>query len=168
MIVSRRTLCRFGVVCPCAALVGLLSAQGWTQTRPYRHPDRIGDLAVPDTPTARAAGEMSWTQCPEFIFNHCMRSFAFASLYARQKDWTMSGPRDAGYDPEIIFIASALHDLGLLPRFRRFDKSFEEAGAAVAQQFLAGRHFPSSRVHDVSEGSGCMPATPKDRCQIFL
>src|SRR5262249_42806184 len=152
MIVSKRTFCRFGIGCPCALLAGLFSASGWAQTRPYRHPDRIGDLIIPDTPLAKAAGELSWTACPEFLFNHCMRSFAFASLYARQKDWTVNGSRDSGYDPEVIFIASALHDLGLLPRYRKPDKTFEEGGAIAAQRFLAWRRFPSERTHDVFEG----------------
>jgi hypothetical protein len=152
MTVNRRTFCRFGLGCPCAALAGLFSAQGWAQTRPYRHPDRIGDLAVPDTPLAKAAGELSWTECPEFLFNHCMRSFAFASLYARQRNWTVHGPEDSGYDPEVIFIAAALHDLGLLPKYRRFDRTFEEAGAIAAQQFLAERQFHPKGTHEVSEG----------------
>src|SRR5262245_4464872 len=142
MALSRRIFCRFGIGCPCALLAGLFSAQGWAQTRPYRHPDRIADLAVPDTPMAKAAGELSWTECPEFLFNHCLRSFAFASLYARQVNWTANGPEGSGYDPEIIFIASALHDLGLLTQHRRFDKTFEEAGAIAARDFLVARQFP--------------------------
>lgn len=152
MGINRRSFCRFGIGCPCAALVGLFNAQGWAQTRPYRHPDRIGDLAVPDTPLAKAAGELSWIESPEFIFNHCVRSFAFASLYARQMNWTVAGPPDSSYDPEVIFIAAALHDLGLLPKYRTFDKTFEEAGAIAAQQFLAGRQFRPDGVREVFEG----------------
>jgi hypothetical protein len=114
-------------------------------------------LAVPDTPLAKAAGELSWTECPDFLFNHCMRSFAFASLYARQMNWTVhgpqdSGPEDSGYDAEVIFIAVALDDLGLLPKYRRFDKTFEEAGAIAAQQFLVERQFAPKGTHEVCEG----------------
>jgi hypothetical protein len=64
--------------------------------------------------------------CPDYLFNHCMRTFVFGALFAaRQK---------MAYSAEDAFVAAALHDLGLLAAYESAGSSFEIDGANAAEK----------------------------------
>ena len=91
----------------------------------------------PDTPVCIAAMDLARDHSPPFLFNHVMRTFAFG--------------RDAGalqgarYDPEMLFLGSVLHDLGLVEAFIGEDR-FEIDGADAAADFLSRRGYSDAKI----------------------
>jgi hypothetical protein len=106
----------------------LLSVARAAATDTAALPGQIGGVLVPDTAIARAASEMSRQAGPEFLYNHCMRTYLFGGLLAQSQH--------VPYDEEIIFVAAALHDLGLVERYSSKDLPFEMDGADAAKSFL--------------------------------
>ena len=64
---------------------------------------------------------------PDFLFNHCMRTFLFGALSLKRLGVAFNADR--------AFAAAALHDLGLLPAFESPRASFEIDGADAAEKF---------------------------------
>jgi hypothetical protein len=91
-------------------------------------PHEVGGVAIPDTAIARAAAAMAKAACPEHLYNHCIRTYLFGALVARREK--------IAYDAEIIFTASAMHDLGLIERYSTKGQPFEMDGADAAKAFL--------------------------------
>ena len=72
---------------------------------------RLGSLAgvrIPDTPLAKAAVDLLEVTSPQFICNHCVRTYVFGNLAVRSIGRSI-------IDEEIAFCAALLHDLGLVP-----------------------------------------------------
>ena len=90
-------------------------------------PSEVAGISLPGTPRARAACAYARAGCPPFLFNHCMRTFLFGALALRDQRREFSA--------EDAFIASALHDLGLLPPFESPQGSFESDGADAAERW---------------------------------
>jgi hypothetical protein len=65
------------------------------------------------------------------LANHSIRSYLFARLAANDRDLTPG----ADYDPELLFAACALHDIGLTETGNRGQR-FEVNGADVAAEIL--------------------------------
>jgi len=101
-------------------------------------PDTVGGIAIPNTAVAHAALDLAAGASPDFLFNHCVRTFLFGALISQ-----LHGVR---YDAEVAFIASALHDLGLIERYSSKDEPFEIDGADAAKRFLRQRGFPNARI----------------------
>ena len=80
-------------------------------------PAEVAGIRLPQSELARAAAEFSRQHCPEYLFNHCMRTFLFGAV-ALQKQQRV-------YDADKAFAAAALHDLGLLPEFESSAASFD-------------------------------------------
>jgi hypothetical protein len=95
-----------------------------------------GRLGLPDTPTARAADELCRDASEPFLANHEIRSYLWASVLGRA--------RGIEVDHESLFVAAALHDLGLTDRYTG-DDCFEVVGGRVAAEFLVRSGWPSDR-----------------------
>lgn len=95
-----------------------------------------GGLGLPDTPSTRAAHGLCREASEPFLANHQLRSYLWASI--------LGGARDIAVDHEALFIAAALHDLGLTDTFRA-DGCFEVIGGDAAAQFLLGQGWPQER-----------------------
>lgn len=104
-------------------------------------PDNIAGIAIPGTGIARAAAELAAAVSPRFLFNHCVRTFLFGALVAKN--------HGVQYDAEIAFVASALHDLGLIEQYSSKDEPFEIDGADAAKRFLKRRGFPTAKAEVV-------------------
>lgn len=91
----------------------------------------------PDTDVCLAAMELARDHSPPFLFNHVMRTFAFG-----REAGAMQGAR---YDPEMLFLGSVLHDLGLVDRFIA-ENRFEFDGADAAANFLSRRNYPDRKI----------------------
>ena len=105
---------------------------------PVAHvPREVAGVAIPRTRNAILAASYAQQRQPDFLFNHCMRTFVFGALHVANM-----GLR---YDGEDAFIAAALHDLGLLPAFATERGSFEIDGANAAEKFA--RSVGLSRRH---------------------
>jgi HD domain len=57
----------------------------------------------------------------DLLFNHSIRVYLFAAEQGRQ--------RMLRFDPELLYVAAALHDFGLIKKFSSSDERFEVDGA---------------------------------------
>lgn len=96
----------------------------------------IAGINIPDSTLAAQATELLLEHGTEFIYNHSLRVFLFASL---------NGKRNSlGYDPELLYISAIFHDLGLTKHYSSPDKRFEVDGANAARDFLQSHGLPST------------------------
>src|SRR6185437_15577367 len=100
-------------------------------------------LVVPDSLLAKEATGILREHSTDLLFNHSMRVYLFAAEQGRQ--------RKLRFDPELLYIAAAFHDLGLTKTFSSADERFEVDGANAARQFLANHDVPEDQVRTVWE-----------------
>lgn len=91
-------------------------------------PGEVAGIRLPQSALARASADFSRRQCPEYLHNHCMRTFLFGAVVLEKQR--------LAYDADKAFAAAALHDLGLLPQFESPATSFEVDGANRAEQLM--------------------------------
>jgi HD domain len=103
----------------------------------------LDDLLVPDTAASAAALEVASAYCSLALLNHSVRAYVWAAAHG-----TTRGIR---FDPELLYVASMFHDIGLVPEFDSYTVSFEEAGGHVARVFAAGAGWPAERRERLSE-----------------
>ena len=99
-----------------------------------------GRFGLPDTPSTRAADALCREVSEPFLANHQLRSYLWASV--------LGGARGIAVDHEALFVAAALHDLGLTDTFRA-DGCFEVVGGDAAAQFLAAQGWSADRAEVV-------------------
>jgi len=97
----------------------------------------VAGIRLPDSPLAMAAVDLGRAACPPFLFNHCMRTYLFGALLAERDR--------VSYDQEMIFIAAALHDLGLTRHYASAGQPFEVDGADAAKAFLVANGVTEAR-----------------------
>ena len=95
-----------------------------------------GRLGFPDTPTARAADALCRDASEPFLAHHQLRSYLWAAV--------LGGARGIDVDHESLFVAAALHDLGLTDRYWAA-ACFEVTGGEAARRFLVDRGWPADR-----------------------
>jgi HD domain len=118
-------------------------------------PDTVAGIAIPSTAIAHAAANFAATASPGFLFNHCVRTFLFGAL--------MSQVHGVQYDAEVSFIASALHDLGLIERYSSKHEPFEIDGADAAKRFLSERGFAHARLEVIWDAIAMHTSALTDR-----
>jgi HD domain len=99
-------------------------------------------LTVPDSRAYREAERVCLHYSSVALANHCFRSYAWGALLG-----TVDG---IGWDPELLYAAAMLHDLGLTERYD-IGGSFESDGAAAAREILADVGLLQSAVETVAE-----------------
>lgn len=119
--------------------------------RPWRR-ELLADLdplmlgEPPDSAVARAADERVLLLSEPVLYAHCLRTWAFAALFA-QRD-------RIPHDPELLYLACVLHDLGLTRDHDGRDPTahcFAVEGARAAHNFLCAHEVPADRVLTVAE-----------------
>lgn len=100
-----------------------------------RLPKAIAGVTIPDTKFCQSAAELAFSASPAFLYNHCMRTFVFAAA--------VYDKAETRYDSELVFAASILHDLGLVPEFMSPNERFEVDSANAADAFM--------RKHDIAK-----------------
>ncbi|MFI1383164.1 HD domain-containing protein [Embleya sp. NPDC020886] len=111
-----------------------------TTAIPHPHPD------LPTTSTAVRAIEYVHACESESVANHSVRSYLFAALFAEHE-----GLRpQVDFDPELLFLACVLHDLGTSPGAPGKQR-FEVEGADLAAEFLSGHGVAAAHVDSVWE-----------------
>ncbi|MFC4211631.1 HD domain-containing protein [Pedobacter lithocola] len=94
----------------------------------------IAGINIPDSSIATQATELLREHGTEFIYNHSLRVFLFSSLNGKRKQ--------LAYDPELLYVASVFHDLGLVPHYSSPDLRFEVDGANAARDFCESHGLP--------------------------
>ncbi|HEX2903608.1 MAG TPA: hypothetical protein VHO01_09155 [Jatrophihabitans sp.] len=103
----------------------------------------LSDLPVPDTAAARLAREVCGHFHSPALVNHCERSYRFAAALGVAEELI--------FDPELLYVASMLHDSGLTEPFDNVSRPFEHAGGDVGWVFAAGAGWRVARRNRVSE-----------------
>src|SRR5580692_1287912 len=83
---------------------------------------------IPDSKLAREATELVRDTEATLLFNHSTRVYYFASLAGKR--------RDLKFDPELLYIASMFHYMGLTSQYISKSDRFEVDGANAARAFL--------------------------------
>jgi hypothetical protein len=96
----------------------------------------IAGIIVPDTPLVARAIDYAREQTEPYLFNHSMRSWLFAVAIAQLKR--------APHDPEVLAVATLLHDIGLAKAFNG-PLRFEVEGANAARAFARAQGVAASR-----------------------
>lgn len=94
----------------------------------------VAGIKIPDSKIAVEATELLLDHGTEFLFNHSLRVFLFASLNAKRNGLE--------HDTELLYVSSVFHDLGLTPTYSSADLRFEVDGANAARNFLASHGLP--------------------------
>jgi hypothetical protein len=97
----------------------------------------VAGVRIPDTALCIAAVDLLESSSPKFLCTHCLRTYIFGSLAVRSLGRSVA-------DEEAAFCAALLHDLGLIPPYRR-DNRFEIDGADAARDFCAKHQVSPER-----------------------
>src|SRR3984885_13700952 len=100
-------------------------------------------LAIPDSPLAKEATDILRENSTDLLFNHSIRVYLFAAEQGRQKNLR--------FDPELLYVAAAFHDLGLIKKFSSQNERFEVDSANAARQFLDAHNIAQDQVQAVWE-----------------
>jgi|SRR5580692_8325758 hypothetical protein len=88
----------------------------------------IAGVTIPDSRLANAATNLARSAEPDEIFRHSLRSFVFAELLARADG--------IPHDVEAVYVASMMHDFGLVTKYASRTERFEVDGANFARSLL--------------------------------
>ncbi|MGB1583439.1 MAG: HD domain-containing protein [Solirubrobacterales bacterium] len=100
----------------------------------------------PDSKLAREADEYVQSVSSPDLFGHCVRTWMFGTMIADRQS--------LDHDPELLYLASAMHDLGLTDAHGCKDPTahcFAVEGARGAHDFLTERDVPQPRAETVAE-----------------
>lgn len=92
------------------------------------------DIRIPDSKLASEAHDILREYSTDLLYNHSNRVYLFAAEQGRQK-----GLR---FDPELLYVSAAFHDLGLLAEYSSENERFEVDGANAAKAFLTSHGIP--------------------------
>lgn len=106
--------------------LGRKIARAFGYNKPTHIP--IDDIQIPDSKLAIQATELVDACSPEFLLNHSIRTYCFGVAIARHLQLKP--------DLELFYLASILHDLGLVHPHDKEEGSFEVVGANAARSFV--------------------------------
>jgi hypothetical protein len=97
-------------------------------------------MPVPDSALAQRARELIADAAAPFLVNHSLRSYAWAVELARHDG--------VQFDPEILYVSSVLHDIGLVPAYD-LGGCFEIDGAIAAERLVRDASQPDDRARAI-------------------
>jgi hypothetical protein len=100
-------------------------------------------VQIPDTKLAKEAHDILREFSTELLYNHSNRVFFFAAQQGRQRKMT--------FDPELLYVSAAFHDLGLLSEYSSETERFEVDGANAVRQFLIAHDIPDEKAQTAWE-----------------
>jgi hypothetical protein len=98
----------------------------------------VAGIAIPDSAIATQATDLLLEHGTEFLFNHSLRVFVFSALNGKKNH--------VSYNPELLYVSSVFHDLGLVPHYSSSDLRFEVDGANAARDFLKSHGLPKDQL----------------------
>jgi hypothetical protein len=113
---------------------------------------RLG-MPVPDSALARRARELIVDVAPAYLVNHSIRAYAWAVELALHDDLR--------FDPEILYVSAALHDIGLVAA-DDLGGCFEVDGAIAAEHVALDASAPPPRARAIYDviALHMLPAAP--------
>ena len=99
--------------------------------------------SIPDTRLAREATEILREHGTDLLFNHSLRVYLFGAEQGRRQKLK--------FDPELLFVSAAFHDMGLVKKFSSATERFEVDGANAVRQFLTAHNVPEDQVQTAWE-----------------
>ncbi len=122
----------------------------WLHNRGIRRPRTSGlsaeDLVPPDSATAIGAANACREISPEYLYNHCARSYGWARILGAQLG--------VQPDPELLYVAAMFHDFGLTETYGAPEERpacFAAIGAEEAARNLADSGWDAERIDRVCE-----------------
>jgi hypothetical protein len=103
----------------------------------------LAGVSVPDTPLISRAIELARDRSEPYLFNHAMRSWLFAALFADRKQ--------AVHDAEVLAVTTVLHDIGLAESVDG-PLRFEVEGANTAGSFARNEGVDDRRAQLIWDG----------------
>src|SRR5262249_30034651 len=103
----------------------------------------LAGVSVPDTPLISQAIEFARERSEPYLFNHVMRSWLFAAIFAQRKQ--------LAHDGEVLAVTTILHDLGLSEAFDG-PLRFEVEGANAARDFARKEGMDDRRTQLIWDG----------------
>jgi len=100
-------------------------------------------LVIPDSSLAKEATDILREHSSDLLFNHSIRVYLFAAEQGCQQKLR--------FDSELLYVASAFHDFGLIKKFSSQNERFEVDGANAARQFLTAHNIPEEQVQTAWE-----------------
>jgi hypothetical protein len=137
---DRAELLRQGVLAQLSRLPAAWRRRIVRDTSPLSLPD------LPDTGLAKEAEERVRELSQPALYGHCLRTWAFAALFARRDR--------VDHDEELLYLACVLHDLGLTDAHDGRDPTaacFAVEGARAAHAMLCAHGVPEDRACSVAE-----------------
>jgi len=119
-------------------------------------------MPVPDSAISRQARELIADVAPPFLVNHSFRAYFWAVELARHDDLR--------FDPEILYVSAALHDIGLVTAYD-IGGCFEIDGAIAAEAFALAHGQPAARarsIYDVIALHMLAEAPPGSASEVVL
>lgn len=100
-------------------------------------------VRVPDSKLANEATGILKEYGTPLLFNHSVRVYLFGAEQGRQTGLQ--------FDAELLYVAAAFHDLGLVKKFSSQTERFEVDGANAVRQFLTAHQVPEGKVQTAWE-----------------
>ena len=119
-------------------------------------------MQVPDSTLARRARELIADVAPAYLVNHSIRAYAWAVELAMHDD--------VRFDPEVLYVSAALHDIGLVAAYD-LGGCFEVDGAIAAEHFALDLGAPATRsraIYDVIALHMLAEAPPGSAAEVVL
>ena len=103
----------------------------------------LAGVSLPYTPLITRAIELARERSEPYLFNHAMRSWLFATLFAQRMH--------AVHDAEVLAVTTILHDIGLTESFDG-PLRFEVEGANAARTFARKEGLDDRRTQLIWDG----------------
>jgi len=101
----------------------------------------ISGVRIPDSKLAREVTQLIRDTESDLLFHHSVRVYCWGAL---------TGSRAGlSFDPELLYVASMFHDIGLTTRYEASELRFEVDGANAARDFLRGHGIHEGDVETV-------------------
>jgi cyanamide hydratase family protein with HD domain len=126
--------------------VQALARQNERVREAIRHFD-LDAVKIPDSALARKAEQHAAELSTEALLNHCHRTYLWGSLLAQADGRAVD-------DPELLYVACLLHDLGATEAHFGKDRRahcFAVEGGFAAEAFLLGQGLDRSKAENVAE-----------------
>ncbi|MFD0785346.1 HD domain-containing protein [Micromonospora azadirachtae] len=104
-------------------------------------PEVIAGLEIPETAAVAEATRFVQETTRPTIYHHSRRAFLFSRMHAHRLGVEL--------DPELLYMSSIFHDVGLLTPFSDVVQRFEVDGADHARKFLLERGFSTAAAETV-------------------